>query len=268
MFRKKTITLDNGHTVDQPFSWTLVIVLGILLILWGSSIITDFDPTVIFTKAPVRIVRFFERLFPMNSSYFDRIWVPVAQTLAMSFLGTVIGAILAFPTMYFVSSNLNSNKFSLYTLRTILSILRTIPITVYAIVLSLIFGLNSFVGMCAIAVFTYSILSKMMYDYIETVDMSAYEALMATGASKFKAYWVAILPQISGIFVSQILYNFEMNVRSSAVLGYVGAGGIGYVLDTQMKLQKYENVTPILIALLTTVLVVEFASRNLRKRLS
>lgn len=268
MFRKKTITLDNGHSVEKPFSWGPLITLGIVLVLWGSSVITNFDPTVLFTKAPVRIVAFFERLFPMNTNYFSRIWIPVAQTLSMSFLGTIIGAVLAFPTMYFVASNLNSNKLVLYTLRTILSVLRTIPITVYAIVLSLIFGLNSFVGMCAISIFTYSILTKMMYDYIETVDMSAHEALMATGASKFKAYWVAILPQISGIFFSQILYNFEMNVRSSAILGYVGAGGIGYVLDSQMKLQKYENVTPILIALLTTVLLVEFVSRSLRKRLS
>lgn len=268
MFRKKTITLDNGHTVVQPANWTPLIALIVLLILWGSSILTNFDPSVIFTKAPVRIVMFFERLFPMNTAYFSRIWVPVAQTLAMSFLGTVIGAILAFPTMYFVSSNLNSNKFVLYPLRIILSIIRTIPITVYAIVFALIFGLSSFVGMLAIAIFTYSILTKMMYDYIETVDMSAHEALMATGASKFKAYWVAILPQILGIFLSQFLYNFEMNVRSSAILGYVGAGGIGYILDTQMKLQKYDNATPILIALLVTVLVVEFVSRSLRKRLS
>lgn len=268
MFKSKKIVLDNGHSVERPYSWTPLVVLIVLLMIWGSAVLTDFDFTIIFTKAPSRVVAFFDRLFPMNVNYFKRIWTPVAQTLAMSFLGTVIGTLFAFPTMYFASSNINSNKLSLFIIRIILSILRTIPITVYAIVFSLVFGLNSFVGMTAIAIFTYSIFTKMMYDYIETVDMSAFEALMATGASKYKAYWVAILPQILGVFVSQFLYNFEMNVRSSAVLGYVGAGGIGLILDQQMKLNLYQNVTPILIALLVTVLVVEFVSRFLRKRLT
>ncbi len=268
MLSRRQITVSSGNTVEKPFNWTPLIIIVILLVIWGSAKLTGFDFTIIFTKAPSRIVRFFDRLFPFNSNYFNRIWVPVAQTLAMSFLGTVIGAIFAFPTMYFVSSNLNSNKFVLIPLRVILSIIRTIPITVYAIVFSMIFGLNSFVGMISIGLFTYSILTKMMYDYIETVDMSAFEALIATGASKYKAYWVAILPQIIGVFSSQFLYNFEMNVRSSAVLGYVGAGGIGLVLDNQMKLGLYENVTPILIALLLTVLFVEFLSRSLRRRLS
>ena len=268
MLSSRKITLKNGKTIERPLSWTPLIVLIVLLVLWGASTLTRFDFTIIFTKAPSRVVAFFERLFPVNMNYFNRIWVPVAQTLAMSFLGTLIGAIFAFPTMYFAASNLNKNKISLFIIRTILSILRTVPITVYAIVFSMIFGLNSFVGMVAIALFTYSILTKMMYDYIETVDMSAFEALIATGASKFKAYWVAIVPQILGVFSSQFLYNFEMNVRSSAVLGYVGAGGIGLVLDSQMKLGLYENVTPILATLLLTVLVVEFVSRSLRKRLS
>ena len=268
MLLPKKITVSSGNSVERPFNWTPIIVLIVLLIVWGATEMTDFDFTIIFTKAPSRIVRFFNRLFPFNTNYFNRIWVPVAQTLAMSFLGTLIGALFAFPTMYFASSNLNSNKISLFIIRIILSIIRTIPITVYAIVFSMVFGLNSFVGMIAISLFTYSILTKMMYDYIETVDMDAFEALIATGASKFKAYWVAILPQILGVFSSQFLYNFEMNVRSSAVLGYVGAGGIGLVLDNQMKLNLYQNVTPILIALLATVLFVEFLSRSLRRRLS
>lgn len=267
MFKPKTIKLDNGHTVQQPFSWTPVIALIVLAIFVGAANLTNFNMSILLS-VPTKMGSFFQRLFPMNTEYFGKIWVPVAQTLAMSFLGTVIGAVLTFPTMYFASSNLNKNKIVLTIIRVVLSIVRTIPLTVYALLFSYIFGLNSFVGMVAIAIFTYSILTKMMYDYIETVDMSAHEALMATGASKFKAYWVAIVPQILGVFLSQFLYNFEMNVRSSAILGYVGAGGIGLVLDRQIKLGIYRNVTPILIALLATVLIVEFLSRSLRKRLS
>lgn len=268
MYRSKKIVLENGHSVVKPFNWTPFIILGVLLIIWFSSTLTDFEPSVLFIEAPTKFVQFIDRLFPYDNNYFSRIWVPIIETLAMSFIGTLLGTILAFPTMYFASSNLNQNKLSLNIIRVVLGIVRTIPLTVYAILLSIVFGLGSFVGMLAIGIFTYSILTKMMYDYIETVNMSPFEALLATGSSRFKAYWVAIMPQISGVFLSQILYNFEMNIRSSAILGYVGAGGIGLMLNYQIGLQNYSNVTPILIVIFMTVLVVEFASRALRKRLS
>lgn len=268
MFSKKKYTLQNGKEITAPFNFSILIILVVLLVIWGASSVTRFDFSVIFTKAPTKVVRFVNRLFPINTKYFSRIWVPVGQTLAMSYLGTLIGAFFAFPMMYFTSGNLNKNKISLAILRTVLSIIRTVPITVYAILLSIIFGLGTFVGTLATAIFTFSIITKMMYEYIETVDMNPYEALMATGCSKFKAFWVSLMPQIWGVFASQILYNFEMNIRNSAILGYVGAGGIGLLLNHQIGLNIYKNVTPILIALLVTVLVVEFVSRALRKKLS
>lgn len=266
--KKTHFTLKNGKNITAPTNYTPLIILVVLLVIWGSTYVTNFDMRVLFTRAPQKIGLFFNRLFPFNESYFNRIWVPIAQTLAMSYLGTLLGAFFSFFAMYFTSHNLNNNKTVVFILRLILSIIRTIPITVYAIVLSVMFGLGTFVGMLATTIFTFSIMTKMMYEYVETVDMKAYEALLASGCGKFKSFWVAVMPNVWGVFASQTLYNLEMNVRNSAVLGYVGAGGIGLLLNHQIGLNIYKNVTPILIVLLVTVLIIEFVSRWIRKRLS
>lgn len=268
MLKLKTITLENGHSVTKPVDYSIFIIVIVLICLYVARSVTNFDISVLFVKAPNRVINFINRLFPYNTNYFSKIWYPMAQTLSMSFLGTLLAAILAFPLLYFGSENLNKNKVALFIIKAVLAILRTIPLTVYAVILSIIFGLGSFVGLVALTIFTFSILTKMMTDYIETIDMHPFEALQATGASKFKSYWVALMPSIWGVLISQILYNFEMNVRSSAILGYIGAGGIGLILNYQIGLQNYENVTPILIMILITVLIIEFTSRTLRKRLS
>lgn len=266
MFSKK-ITLKNGHSVTKPFDYTIFIILLILAVCYVSCDVTGFNFALIL-NAPDKLTEFFSQLLPMNVEFFSSIWSPIFETLAMSFLGTLLAAICAFPTMYFCANNLNSNKILLFAIRTILSIIRTIPITVFALMFGFIFGLGTFAGMLSIWIFTYSILTKMLYDYVETVDMKSYEALISSGATKVKAFWCAIVPQISGTYLSQVLYNFEMNVRSSAILGYVGAGGIGIILNDQLSLMIYQNVTPILISLFLTVLIVEFVSREFRKRLS
>lgn len=266
MFARK-ITLKNGHSVMKPFDVTIFIVVLMLVVCYLASSMTGFNLRIV-VNAPDKLADFFSRLLPMNVGYFSKITTPILETLSMSFLGTLLAGICAFPTMYLCANNLNGNKFLVVFIRTVLSIIRTIPITVFALIFGFIFGLGTFAGMLAVWIFTYSILTKMMYDYVETVDMKAYEAMIASGATRVKSFWCSIVPQISGTFLSQMLYNFEMNIRSSAILGYVGAGGIGIILNDQLSLMIYQNVTPILLSLFFTVLIVEFISREFRKRLS
>lgn len=112
--------------------------------------------------------------------------------------------------------------------------IRTLPVLIYAAILSLAFGFGVFPGTVAIAIFTFGILSKMLYENIETIDLSAYDAIEATGATKSKSFIAAILPQIFPSYLSFSLYSFEINIRFAAILGYVGAGGIGILFDNRM----------------------------------
>ena len=166
---------------------------------------------------------------------------------------------------------INKNKFVLGTTRILLSFLRTLPVLVYAYFLAYIFGFGVLAGTVAIMIFTFAIMSKMLYERIETIDMGAYMAIEATGATKTRAFFTAVIPQIMGTYLSLSLYSFEFNIRYAGILGYVGAGGIGVILNNQMTLGirgGYGNALVILIFLFITVISIESLSRYLRRRLT
>jgi phosphonate transport system permease protein len=189
----------------------------------------------------------------------------------MSILGSVVGALLALPAALLASSNINKNPALLGFVRFMLSILRTLPVLVYAYFLAYAFGFGPLAGTLAILIFTFAIMSKMLYEKIETIDMGAFIAIEATGATKTKSFVTAVIPQIMGTYLSLALYSFEINIRYAAILGYVGAGGIGVILNNQMTLGVrggYGNSLVILIFLFVTVVTIESLSRYLRKRLT
>ena len=121
---------------------------------------------------------------------------------------------------------------------------------------------------CAIAIFTFGVVSKMLYESIETIDMGPFEAMEALGANKFQAFWSACVPQILPVYLSHCLYCFEMNIRASAILGYVGAGGLGITINERIGWRDYESLGMVLLTLFVVVAFIEFFSAYLRKKLS
>ena len=121
----------------------------------------------------------------------------------------------------------------------------------------------------AISIFTFGIVSKMMYESIETVDMGAFEAMEALGSTKFRAFWSAVFPQILPTYLSHCLYSFEINIRAASILGYVGAGGLGILINDRVGFRDYEGLGhgvdhPIRIV----VLIIDNTSQYLRRKLS
>ena len=139
---------------------------------------------------------------------------------------------------------------------------------VIALVCALIFSLGTFSGTVAIAIFTFGVVSKMLYESIETIDMGPFEAMEALGANKFQAFWSACVPQILPVYLSHCLYCFEMNVRASAILGYVGAGGLGITINERIGWRDYNSLGMVLLSLFVVVTFIEFFSAYLRKKLS
>ena len=107
----------------------------------------------------------------------------------------------------------------------------------------------------------------MLYEKIETVDMGPFEAMEAVGATRLKAFIGAIMPQILPSYLSICLYTFEINVRYAAILGYVGAGGIGLILNEKIGWREYDKLGMILIMLFITVVIIENVSKYIRERL-
>ena len=153
-------------------------------------------------------------------------------------------------------------------LRILLMIIRTLPTLIIAKFAALIFGLGTFAGTMAIIVFTFGVVAKMMYESIETIDMGAFEATESFGANKFQSFWSACIPQILPTYLSYCLYSLEMNIRAAAILGYVGAGGLGILINEFIGWRDYESLGAVLLALFVVVFIIENTSQYLRKKLS
>ena len=178
------------------------------------------------------------------------------------------GQALALPVAVLSSTNINKNRVVVWLLRVLLMIIRTLPTLIIAKFASLIFGLGTYAGTMAIIVFTFGIVAKMMYESIETIDMGAFEATESFGANKFQSFWSACMPQILPTYLSYCLYSLEMNIRAAAILGYVGAGGLGILINEFIGWRDYESLGAVLLALFVVVLIIENTSQYLRKKLS
>ena len=267
IFKPQVITLANGHSTIRPRSRAPLILLLLAVVIVLSLRMTGFSLAVVVTKFD-KLLDLFVKLFHPKWSFFEKVTRPLVDTIKMSILGTVIGCLLALPVSVLASTNIDKSRVIVSVLRFILALIRTLPTLVIALVCALVFGLGTFAGTLAISVFTFGIVAKMLYESIETIDMGPFDAMEAMGANKFQAFWSACVPQILPVYLSHSLYCFEMNGRASAILGYVGAGGLGITINERIGWRDYEGLGMVLLTLFVVVVAIEFLSEYLRGKLS
>ena len=263
IFPPKTLTLSNGKQVKKPRSRAPLIALVFVVMSAVSIEVTGFDMSVLIS----RIKEFFViigDMIPPRWDYMPQIWKPLFDTIKMSLLGSFIGSVLVVPFAMLASTNIIHNRLVVASMRLLLSIIRTLPTLVSALIATYIFGLGTLAGTTAIAIFTFAYIGKILYEEIETVDMGPMEAM---GATKSRAFISAIVPQVLPSYLSNCLFCFEGNVRYASILGYVGAGGLGLILNEKIGWREYSSVGMILLALFVTVFIIETISRAARKRL-
>ncbi len=267
VFKPQRIVLENGHTVLRKRSRTPAIVLLLAVAVYLSLKATGFSMSVIINKFS-KMLDLLVKIFQPNWEFFPKVVSPLVDTIKMSILGTVIGCVIALPVAILASSNINKNIVVVSIFRFILALIRTLPTLIIALVCALIFSLGTFSGTIAIAIFTFGIVAKMLFESIETIDMGPFEAMEALGANKFQAFWSACVPQILPVYLSHSLYCFEMNVRASAILGYVGAGGLGITINERIGWRDYNSLGVVLLSLFVVVVAIDFFSEYLRRKLS
>lgn len=202
----------------------------------------------------------FGKMLPPDWGYFPRILSPLWATLQMSLTGTALGALLALVTAPLCAANLGRPRLLRLPLRVFIQVLRAFPTLILALTATFLFGLGSFAGAVAITLYTFAILTRLNYEDIENAPTGAYQALCAMGARRGPAFFRACLPQVGSSFLSNALYLLETNVRHSAILGYVGAGGLGLLLNEKTSWREYAKVGSILLALLLAVCLIESLS--------
>lgn len=264
---KKEIKLKNGKTVIKPASKLPQIFFVVAVIIFLSFKITGFDFGILFRRIG-QLTVILSKIFKPDFTYFDKVVNPLFDTIKMSLLGTIIGCLLGLPIAILSSSNINNNKIILSTSRFILSVIRSIPTLIIASITALIFGLGTFAGTVAIAIFTLGVVVKMLYEAIEVIDMGPFQAMESLGATKAQAFNAACMPQIIPTYLSYCLYCFEMNVRAAAILGWVGAGGLGILINERVGWRDYNGLGMVLLLLFITVFIIDSLSTYLRSKLS
>lgn len=243
----------------------LTFILFILL-LWGSSIQVDASFSKLVVGFP-NIMDLLKEMVPPDWSYFQVITTAMLDTIRMAIIGTTLGAILAIPLALFAASNVFTSTFLYSPARLILNFIRTIPDLLLAAIFVAIFGIGPLPGILALTFFSIGLVAKLLYESIESIDPGPLEAMTAVGANKVQWIVYGVIPQVKAHFVSYVLYTFEVNVRAAAVLGLVGAGGIGLYYDRTLGFLQYQQTASIIIHTLVVVLVIDYVSTLLREKL-
>ena len=258
--------LSNGKTVTKPRSYHIPIAFLVLIFFWISVQVTGFNLQTI-REHGYQFFVILGQMLPPQLSYTKSIWSPLLDTIKMSLLGSFLGSIAAIPFAVCASTNIVHNRLVVGAMRLLLSIIRTLPTLVTALIATYFFGLGTLAGTTAIAIFTFAYVGKMLYEQIETVDMGAFEAMEAMGSGRFRAFITAVLPKLLPGYLSICLFCFEGNVRYASILGYVGAGGLGLILSEKIGWRQYDCVGMILLMLFATVMMIEAISHYIRSKL-
>jgi len=191
----------------------------------------------------------------------------LGETLLMAYVGTLLGAVGAFGLAFLAAANVGPSRWLRFAVRRVCELCRTVPLLVFALLFVIAFGLGPMAGVLAVVIHTLGALVKQFAEVVENIDMNPVEGVSSTGAPWHVAMRYGALPQVTSNFVSYTLLRFEINVRESAVMGFVGAGGIGQDLIEAIRKFYYTDVSAILLLILVTVAIIDTLTSRVRHQL-
>lgn len=209
------------------------------------------------------------RALPPRFSYLSELLLPLWDTLNMATLGTLAGTVLAVPIAFLAARNTTPSLLILRPIALFLIVAsRSINSLIWALLLVSILGPGLLAGIIAIALRSIGFVGKLLYEGIEEIDRSQVEAVEATGATRMQVIDYAIVPQVLPNFLGITVFRWDINIRESAILGLVGAGGLGLKLQSSLNMLAWPQVTMIFIVILLTVVVSEWISAGVRKAIT
>jgi phosphonate transport system permease protein len=192
---------------------------------------------------------------------------PLVQTFQIAVVATVIGCALALPISFMMSPLTTPNRPVFYVVRAVMNVIRAIPDLLLAVVLVAAVSIGAFGGAIALTVFSLAVLVKLFSESIDNADPRPLEAATSAGGTHVSAVRMGVLPEVFPAYVAYSAYVFELNVRASVVLGLVGGGGIGRVIEAQRQFFRYDRILGILIIIFVIVAIIEQISDFIRRRL-
>lgn len=196
-----------------------------------------------------------------------KVWAKLLiETILIAFMATVFGVIGGFLLSFPAARNLAPNKWVMWICRRYLEFARTVPDLVWALIFVFCFSVGPMAGVLAIGLHATGALGKLYSEVNENIDMRPLEGVKAAGGTWFDQIRYGAVPQVLPNIISYTLLRFEINVRSSSIIGYVGAGGLGQEIREALSLQEYTDLSALFLIIFVTVMVIDFASEKLRHR--
>jgi len=243
-------------------------LIAFLLIVWSvkATVIDDTDWERIGSFAEV--LDSVSRFVGLDFALIPTLLGPAVETFMIACLGTLLGLLICIPAIWFGALNVTPYKPITYPIaRVAMTLSRSIHEIVWALIFVSAVGLGAFAGILAIAARSLGFIAKMSAEAVENIDRKPVEAIRAMGGNDLQVMLYGILPQVLPVILGIVIFEWEINIRRSAVLGLVGAGGLGLVFFRQMNTFNYPGVTTVILAIFGLVLIGEIASHYSRKAL-
>lgn len=208
------------------------------------------------------------RMWPPRWAYLPTILAPLLETIHIATLGTAIALVLSIPLAFLSARNTTLNGFTWGIGRALLVASRSVNTVIWGLVFVAIFGPGALAGVAAVAARSVGFLAKLIAEAIEEADAGTIEAVQSTGAATSQVYLIGVLPQVMPVVLGTTVYRWDINIRESSVLGFVGAGGIGLQLYASINQFAWQQVVVVLAAILVIVFAAEALSAWIRGRIS
>lgn len=237
----------------------------LVLVLWSieAIVIADTDWTRILNGS---LLTSMGRFLQLDFALIPELWEPALETILMATLATLAGLVLSIPVAWLGAANITPlGKTSYAVGRFLMTMSRSVHEIVWGLIFVSAVGLGALAGVLAMAVRSIGFISKTIAEAIEDVDPKPVEAIRAAGGTKFQILLFAILPQIIPVFVGNMIFEWDINIRRSTILGLVGAGGLGLLLFRQMAMSNYGGVATVILAVLALIIFGEVVSHYARK---
>ena len=244
---------------------TFIVVTIITLALITVDLKIDFIQ--LFSNSSKYFGDILGRMIPPDFSNFKSLFFSMLETIEIAVLGTFLAIVISIPIALFSARNLAPNFLFFLIARTITIFFRAIPEFIMAMILVIAIGFGAMPGVLALGFHTMGFLAKFYAEDIEHVNKGPIEALRSSGASKRQVIAFAIIPQIIPSFIANNLYILDRNIRMATMLGIVGAGGIGYELQSSFRMFEYQRVSAIIIIIFITIFLIDHISSFIRSKI-
>ncbi len=209
------------------------------------------------------------RFIDFDASILLSLWEPALETLLMATLATLLGMFMAIPVAWLGANNISPFGRVTYTIgRVLMTLSRSVHEVVWALVFVAAVGLGALAGVLAMAVRSIGFISKTVAEAIEDVKTGPIEAMRAVGANRFQVLMFGIVPQVLPVMIGNIIFEWDVNIRRSTIMGLVGAGGLGLALHRQMASYNYGGIATVIAVILVMIIFGEVVSHYARKKVT